>query len=60
MAADTERPNLEFARNAWTYLYDVGPEVGVGALQLMGGHGYLTDHPVEKWLRDMETLRLIS
>ena len=28
------------------------------AMQVLGGHGYVEDHPVEKWLRDarLETI----
>jgi alkylation response protein AidB-like acyl-CoA dehydrogenase len=28
------------------------------AVQLLGGHGYLKDHPVEKWMREARTLTL--
>lgn len=30
------------------------------AVQLLGGHGYLWDHPVEKWMRDARTLGLVD
>lgn len=26
------------------------------AVQILGGHGYIQDHPVEKWMRDARTL----
>jgi acyl-CoA dehydrogenase len=29
------------------------------AVQLLGGHGFITDHPVEKWMRDARTLALL-
>jgi alkylation response protein AidB-like acyl-CoA dehydrogenase len=29
------------------------------ALQLLGGHGFMQDHPVEKYLRDARTLGLL-
>jgi alkylation response protein AidB-like acyl-CoA dehydrogenase len=29
-------------------------------VQLLGGHGYLKDHPVEKWMRDARTLALCA
>ena len=30
------------------------------AVQVLGGHGYLWDHPVEKWMRDARTLSLVD
>lgn len=29
------------------------------AVQLLGGHGFLRDHPVEKWMRDARALSLL-
>jgi len=31
-------------------------EVADRAVQVLGGHGYMADHPVEKWLRDARAL----
>lgn len=28
------------------------------AVQILGGHGYIQDHPVEKWMRDAKTMAL--
>jgi len=30
------------------------------AVQILGGHGYIQDHPVEKWLRDARTMANVS
>ncbi len=30
--------------------------VGPNAVQILGGHGYMKDHLVEKWMRDIRTL----
>ncbi|GIW42983.1 MAG: hypothetical protein KatS3mg077_0265 [Candidatus Binatia bacterium] len=30
------------------------------AVQLLGGHGFLRDHPVEKWMRDARILSLLA
>lgn len=30
--------------------------VASDAVQILGGHGYIQDHPVEKWMRDARTL----
>ena len=29
------------------------------AVQILGGHGYIQDHPVEKWMRDAKALALL-
>ena len=29
------------------------------AVQILGGHGYIQDHPVEKWMRDVRALALL-
>ncbi len=28
-------------------------EIGTNGVQLLGGHGYIKDHPVERWYRDL-------
>ncbi len=30
------------------------------AIQVLGGHGYIMDHPVEKWARDAKALSLLA
>jgi alkylation response protein AidB-like acyl-CoA dehydrogenase len=27
---------------------------------MLGGHGYIQDHPVEKWMRDVRTLGVVD
>jgi len=34
--------------------------VGPSAVQMLGGHGFMKDHPVEKWMRDIRTLALLD
>jgi alkylation response protein AidB-like acyl-CoA dehydrogenase len=34
--------------------------VGPNAVQVLGGHGFMTDHPVEKWMRDIRTLAQLA
>jgi hypothetical protein len=53
-ASDTGR-----AREAWAYAQEVAIEVAVNAVQTLGGHGYLKLHPVEKWMRDVQFMRLL-
>lgn len=33
---------------------------GDDGVQILGGHGYITDHPVEKWFRDGVTLSVLD
>lgn len=33
---------------------DIGRKIVSDAVQILGGHGYIKDHPVEKWMRDFE------
>jgi alkylation response protein AidB-like acyl-CoA dehydrogenase len=30
------------------------------AVQILGGHGYIQDHPVEKWMRDARALATLT
>jgi len=34
--------------------------VGPNAVQILGGHGFMKDHPVEKWMRDIRTLASLA
>src|SRR5262249_54014185 len=34
--------------------------VGPSAVQVLGGHGCMKAHPVEKWMRDIRTLALLA
>lgn len=35
---------------------ELGKKITSDALQILGGHGYIQDHPVEKWMRDFEDI----
>lgn len=39
---------------------DKGMEIGSQAVQLLGGHGYVKDHPVERWYRDLRAAGLME
>lgn len=41
---------------AATYASDVSLKVTDGAVQVLGGHGYIREHPVELWLRNARSL----
>lgn len=35
-------------------------KIGTDAVQLLGGHGFTTEHPAERWYRDLRILSCIS
>lgn len=37
----------------------MGSRVTSDAVQILGGHGFIQDHPVEKWMRDVKTLSVL-
>ncbi|MER3447047.1 MAG: hypothetical protein C4291_09480 [Candidatus Dadabacteria bacterium] len=37
----------------------MGSRVTSDAVQILGGHGFIQDHPVEKWMRDIKTLSVL-
>jgi alkylation response protein AidB-like acyl-CoA dehydrogenase len=57
-AADRGEPFLARIAMAKLFASEMAVEVTNLAVQVLGGHGYVEDHPVEKWLRDarLETI----
>ncbi len=37
-----------------------GARIGSEGVQLLGGHGYVTEHPVERWYRDLQAVGLLE
>ena len=37
-----------------------GMEIGSAGVQLLGGHGYVKEHPVERWYRDLRAAGLME
>lgn len=37
-----------------------GMQIGSDAVQLLGGHGYVKEHPVERWYRDLRAAGLME
>ena len=35
-------------------------EIATNGVQLLGGHGYIKEHPVERWYRDLMTLSVLE
>ncbi|HEY8584878.1 MAG TPA: acyl-CoA dehydrogenase family protein, partial [Capillimicrobium sp.] len=52
-----------FAREAALALRlatDKGTRIGSDGVQLLGGHGYIKEHPVERWYRDLRSAGLME
>jgi alkylation response protein AidB-like acyl-CoA dehydrogenase len=45
---------------AHSYAVDEAFSVAVNAVRVAGGHGYLESNPVEQWLREVQSVRLLS
>jgi alkylation response protein AidB-like acyl-CoA dehydrogenase len=39
---------------------DRGMAIGSDGVQMLGGHGYVKDHPVERWYRDLRAAGLFE
>jgi alkylation response protein AidB-like acyl-CoA dehydrogenase len=48
----------ELSSMAKTMCTDVAMAVTIDAMQCLGGHGYLADHPVERMMRDAKVLQI--
>ena len=34
-------------------------QIGTNGVQLLGGHGYIKDFPVERWYRDLRAIAIL-
>ncbi len=58
-AAARAEQGLPFAREAALAKRlgtDKGMQIGLDGVQLLGGHGYTKEHPVERWYRDLRAI----
>jgi len=39
---------------------DHGMKIGLDGVQLLGGHGFVKEHPVERWYRDLRAIGLME
>jgi len=61
LAHDEGSSNDEFVKRssmAKLFAADMVQKVTYNALQILGGHGYMTDHPVERYMRDARLLSI--
>ncbi|SDD79803.1 hypothetical protein SAMN05444580_106289 [Rhodococcus tukisamuensis] len=57
--ASRAEQGLSFAREsalARKLASDKGMQIGLDGVQLLGGHGYTKEHPVERWYRDLRAI----
>lgn len=62
-AASRAEQGLSFHREAYlarAFCVEKGMEIGSNGVQLLGGHGYIKDHPVERWYRDLMTISVME
>ncbi|MDI3258324.1 MAG: acyl-CoA dehydrogenase family protein [Sinobacteraceae bacterium] len=62
-AASRAERGLPFAREvalARRLCSDRGMAIGSHGVQLLGGHGYVKEHPVERWYRDLRAAGLME
>lgn len=39
---------------------DKGMQIGLDGVQLLGGHGFVKEHPVERWYRDLRAIAVME
>ena len=62
-AAGRVDQGLEFSREvalARRLCADRGMAIGSDGVQMLGGHGYVKEHPVERWYRDLRAAGLME
>ena len=62
-AASRVDQGLDFAREsalARRIVAQKGMQIGSDGVQLLGGHGYIKEHPVERWYRDLRAAGVVE
>jgi alkylation response protein AidB-like acyl-CoA dehydrogenase len=57
---DAGRPFSTEAAKAKLFATDVAMKVTTDAVQVLGGYGYVQDHPVERWFREAKMLQIVE
>ncbi|HEY3758885.1 MAG TPA: acyl-CoA dehydrogenase family protein [Solirubrobacteraceae bacterium] len=58
--ADRGAPFAREAALARRLCADQGTRIGSEGVQLLGGHGYVKEHPMERWYRDLRAVGLME
>ncbi|WP_328596677.1 acyl-CoA dehydrogenase family protein [Aeromicrobium yanjiei] len=62
-AASRAEQGLDFSREvalARRLTGEYGMKIGTDGVQLLGGHGFVKEHPVERWYRDLRAVSLME
>jgi alkylation response protein AidB-like acyl-CoA dehydrogenase len=57
---DAGRPFSIEAAKAKLFATDMAMRVTTDAIQVLGGAGYVSDHPVERWFREAKVLQIVE
>jgi alkylation response protein AidB-like acyl-CoA dehydrogenase len=57
---DAKRPYSVEAAKAKLFATDTAMRVTTDAIQVLGGYGYVRDHPVERWFREAKVLQIVE
>lgn len=58
--AEQDASYFEETALARRFCGDKGMRVGSDAVQLLGGHGFVKEHPVERWYRDLRSVAFME
>ncbi len=58
--AEQGKPFAREAALARKLATDKGMLIGNAGVQLLGGHGYTKEHPVERWYRDLRAIGVME
>jgi alkylation response protein AidB-like acyl-CoA dehydrogenase len=57
---DAGRPYSAEAAKAKLFATDMAMKVTTDAVQVLGGYGYVADHPVERFMREAKVLQIVE
>lgn len=58
--AERDRPFARAAALAHRLCASRGMQIGSDGVQLLGGHGFVKEHPVERWYRDLRAIAVME
>lgn len=58
--AEQGKPFIREASLAHILCAEKSMEIGTNGVQLLGGHGFTKEHPVERWYRDLRSVAFIA
>lgn len=59
-AIDTAQEDfMRVCADCFSFVSELAEEFTVWGVQILGGHGFVKDHPVEKWMREAKAISLL-